>query len=120
MITLNHTIIPARDNAAAAIWFARILGLEYHGRAGHFAPVQVDEHLTFDFDTCDEFEAHHYAFLVDDEKFDEIFGRIESEGIVYGSGPMSTTDGRLNHRLGGRGVYFADPDGHLLELMTRA
>jgi catechol 2,3-dioxygenase-like lactoylglutathione lyase family enzyme len=120
MLTLNHTIVPARDNVAAASWFARIFGLDYRGAAGHFAPVRIDENLTLDFDTSSSFEPHHYAFLVDDATFDAIFARVQGEGVAYGAEPWSPTDGRLNHRLGGRGVYFADPDGHLLELMTRA
>lgn len=119
-IALNHTIVPARDNEAAATWFAGIFGLAYDGPAGHFAPVQVNGDLTLDFDTREQFESHHYAFLVDDETFDGIFGRVKEAGMAYGSGPWALEDGQLNHRKGGRGVYFRDPDGHILELMTRA
>ena len=118
-IELNHTIIPSRDKEAAARFFARIFGLDYEGTHGHFAPVRVNERLTLDFDHADEFEHHHYAFHVSDAEFDAIFGRVESEGIAYGNGPRSHDNMEINRRNGGRGIYFTDPDGHLLELMTR-
>jgi catechol 2,3-dioxygenase-like lactoylglutathione lyase family enzyme len=119
-ITLNHTIVPARDKEASARWFARIFGLTYSGAAGHFAPVAVNDTLTLDFDNREGFESHHYAFHVSEEEFDAIFGRLHAEGIPYGSGPRSLDDMDINHRGGGRGVYFVDPDGHVLELLTRA
>jgi len=119
-ITLNHTIVPSHDKEASARFFARLLGLQYTGMDGHFAPGHVNDSLTLDWDNRDQVDSHHYAFLVDEEQFDAIFARIESEGVRYGSGPGSHTDGQINHRLGGRGLYFADPDGHLMEIMTRA
>ena len=118
-IELNHTIVPSKDKEAGARFFARIFGLTYAGPAGHFAPVQVNEALTLDYDDRDEFEPHHYAFYVGDDDFDAIFDRIKGEGITYGSGPRSAEDMEINTRRGGRGCYFQDPDGHLLELMTR-
>ena len=117
-ITLNHTIVPSRDTVAAQQWFARIFGLQPEPMMGHFAPVRVNESLTFDFDNADGFEGHHYAFLVSDEEFDAIHERVKQEGIVWGSDPWDYQNQRLNSRRGGRGVYFPDPDGHLLELMT--
>ena len=117
-IELNHTIVPARDKAAAAEFFARIFGLTHRRRSGHFAPVQVNATLTLDFADAEDFESHHYAFHVDEATFEQIFGRVQAESIAYGSGPRSATDMRTNSRKGGRGVYFRDPDGHLLELMT--
>jgi catechol 2,3-dioxygenase-like lactoylglutathione lyase family enzyme len=117
-ILLNHTIVPAKDKNAAAAFFARIMGLEVSPSMGHFAPVRINDTLTFDFDNAEDFEGHHYAFHVSDADFDAIFGRIKAEGVVFGSGPRSHTDGKINDRRGGRGVYFEGPDGHLLELMT--
>jgi catechol 2,3-dioxygenase-like lactoylglutathione lyase family enzyme len=119
-ITLNHTIVPSRDKVAAAQFFARIMGLEYQGLHYHFAPVQVNDTLTLDFDDADQFECHHYAFLVSDEEFDGILARVRAENISIGSGPDGGWDGKLNNHFGGRGFYFPDPSGHLLELMTRA
>ena len=117
-ITLNHTIVPVRDKVAAAKFFAKIFGLK-RGRTVFFAPVRVNKGLTLLFSDEDaKFESHHYAFHVSKTEFDAIFGRIRKAGIVYGSAPWSTEDGQLNDWGGGRGLYFKDPDGHLLELMT--
>ena len=119
MLELNHTIVPAHDKVKSAEFFARIFGLTYEGPLGHFAPVSVNDSLTLDFDNAERFDRHHYAFKVDDAQFDAIFGRVKGEGIAYGSGPFSPEDGQINHWNGGRGVYFRDPNGHLLELLTR-
>ena len=117
-IELNHTIVPSRDKDAAARFFARIFGLSYDGPQSHFAPVKINDRLTIDFDDASEFDSHHYAFKVSEDEFDAMFGRILEEAIPYGSGPRSSEDMEINHRRGGRGVYFRDPDGHLLELLT--
>ena len=117
-ITLNHTIVPAHDKEAAARFFARLFGLEYGGKHGHFAPVRVNEQLTLLFNDEPSFESHHYAFHVNDAEFDAILGRVREAGLAYGSAPWNLDDGKLNDWNGGRGVYFKDPDGHILELMT--
>lgn len=119
-ITLNHTIVPARDKVASAKFFARIFGLPFDEKAvGYFAPVRVNDTLTLDFDDdVDRFDIHHYAFKVSEEEFDAIFGRIQAEGIPYGSEPRALENMDINHRGGGRGVYFRDPNGHILELLT--
>jgi len=118
-IILNHTIVPARDKEASARFFADIFGLKYEGPGGHFAPVRVNETLTLDFDEADSFDIHHYAFHVSDAEFDSIFKRVQEAGIAYGSEPWDQKNGKLNNWNGGRGVYFCDPNGHILELMTR-
>ncbi len=117
-ITLNHTIVPARGKEAAARLFARVFGLTYDGPDEYFAPVKVNDTLTFLFDQDADFESHHYAFHVSDPEFDAIFDRVREAGLVYGSAPWSADDGKLNSWGGGKGVYFRTPDGHLLELMT--
>jgi len=119
-ITLNHTIVPAHDKTASAQWFAQIFGLEYAGAQGHFAPVQVNETLTLDFDNATGFASHHYAFHVSDEEFDGIFGRVKAASVAYGSDPFAQDNGQINTRRGGRGVYFRDANGHSWELLTRA
>ena len=116
---LDHTIVPATDKEASANFFAKIFGLEYKGPMGHFAPVQVNDSLTLDFDNSDRFESHHYAFRVSDEEFDAIFERVKAEGVAYGSGPFTQDDMQINTRRGGRGFYFKDPNGHSLELLTK-
>ncbi len=120
-IELDHTIVPSRDKEAAARFFSRIFGLTYNGTVSPFAPVRVNENLTLDFldfDEASDFETHHYAFKVSEAEFDAIFGRIKADGVIYGSGPGSFEDMQINHRRGGRGVYFRDPDGHILEILT--
>lgn len=117
-ITLNHTIVPARDKAEAARWFASTFGVPSDAANGHFAPVHVNDLLTFLFMNEDKVAPGHYAFLVSDAEFDAILNHVRSEGRAFGSGPFSLEDGQLNHRSEGRGVYFRSPDGHVLELMT--
>jgi catechol 2,3-dioxygenase-like lactoylglutathione lyase family enzyme len=117
-ITLNHTIVPSHAKEQSAQFFARMFGLKYAGPVGHFAQVRVNDELALDWDDRERFDSHHYAFVVSDHEFDEIFGRLKTEQVAYGSGPGSSRDGEVNHRRGGRGLYFADPDGHLLEIMT--
>lgn len=120
-ITLNHTVVPARDKVASAKFFAGIFGLPFDESAvGYFAPVRVNETLTLDFDDdVDGFDIHHYAFHVSDEEFDAIFSRIQQAGLAYGSEPWNLENRKLNNWNGGRGVYFRDPNGHILELLTR-
>lgn len=117
-ITLNHTIVPARDKDAAARFFARIFGLTYRGPGEHFAPVRINDTLTLLFDDAEVVESHHYAFHVTDAEFEAILERVKDAGVTFGSAPWSLDDGRLNDWGGGRGFYFKDPDGHILELMT--
>jgi catechol 2,3-dioxygenase-like lactoylglutathione lyase family enzyme len=116
-ITLNHTIVPARDKAAAAKFFAEIFGVK-RSRTGHFAPVRVNKQLTLLFDDGKDFDSHHLAFHVTDREFDAILRRVKKANIVFGSAPWSLDDGKLNDWGGGRGFYFRDPNGHVLELMT--
>ena len=118
-ITLDHTIVPSRDKTASAAFFTRIFGLKPEAPMGHFAPVRVNDTLTLDFDNREQFDSHHYAFHVTDEEFAAIFERVKAEGIPYGSQPFAVDDMEINTRRGGRGFYFKDPDGHVLELLTR-
>ena len=118
-IILNHTTVPARDKVAAARFFADTFGLDFNEQqSDHFAPVRVNETLTLLFDEDTSFDSHHYAFHINNAEFGAIFERIKKAGIAYGSAPWSLDDGKLNDWNGGRGVYFKDLNGHLLELMT--
>jgi catechol 2,3-dioxygenase-like lactoylglutathione lyase family enzyme len=117
-ICLDHTIVPAKDKTASAEFFASIFGLTVT-RGGYFAQVRVNETLTLDFADGDRRGAPgHYAFHVSDAEFEAIFARVKARGLPYGSGPDSHDNGRINTRRGGRGFYFEDPYGHLLEVMT--
>lgn len=119
-IELNHTIVPAHDKEESVRFYERIFGFKYEGPLGHFAPIRIpSQSLTLDFDNREKFQSQHYAFKVSEEEFDQIFGRVRELGLPYGSGPFSPTDMEINRWNGGRGVYFRDPNGHLLELLTR-
>jgi len=120
MAVLNHHIVRTRDNVATARFFADTLGLEPPTRLGEFAVLQVSKDTTLDFVTVDgEIDQLHYAFLVTEEEFDEIFGRLTHRNAPYWSDPFRRDPGRINHWDDGRGVYFDDPNGHLLEILTR-
>ena len=118
-ITLNHTIVWARDKDAAARLFAEIFGLRFEGSGGHFAQVRVNDTLTLDFAEAKGIIAgQHYAFHVSGAEFDAILLRVKDAGLAFGSGPRSLEDGKLNNWNGGRGFYYRGHDGHVIELMT--
>jgi len=118
-VTLNHTIIVARDKEKSARFLAEILGLPAPSMMGPFAIVQVGE-TSLDFVTTDSgVSSRHFAFLVSETEFDEIFGRIRARDMRYWADPYHREPGRINRRDDGRGVYFEDPDGHNLEILTR-
>jgi len=119
-VELNHTIVAAHDKQASAQFLANVLGLEVESQFGPFIPVQVPNGVTLDYlETSDEITPQHYAFLVSEDDFDAIFGRIRSEGLSYWADPHHERPGEINHRDGGRGTYFDDPNGHQLEILTR-
>ncbi len=117
-ITLNHTIVPSSNKVESAKFYSRLFGFEYVGVFSHFIVVRVNDTLCLDFDNKEKFESHHYAFKVSEQEFDDIFARLEAEKIKYGSGPGEADDMAINHNYDGRGVYFRDPNGHLLEMLT--
>lgn len=119
-LVLNHTIVRAKDQRASAGFFARIMGLEVDkNNATHFATVQVNDNLFFDFDDQREVVREHYAFHVSDEEFDDIFGRVKAEGLPYGSDPQAQDNMQVNSLQGGRGIYFPELNGHSIEIFTR-
>ena len=118
-ITLNHTIVPARDKRRSADFLAALLGIPAGRPSGPFMAVRINPDLTFDFDDEQDFHAGHYAFLVDDELFDAVLTRLAQDpATLFGSGPEHGWDRGINHLSGGRGVYVRDPDGHAYELFT--
>ena len=119
-IHLNHTIVPARDARASSQFLADLLGLGAPVRFGPFYGVELDNGVTLDFqDTADKVEVRHFAFLVTEDEFDAIFKRICERGLTYWADPFHRQPGEINHNDGGRGVYWDDPDGHRLEIITR-
>ena len=118
-IQLNHHIVSARDKMESANFLSEILGLPAPAMAGPFAAVQVGE-TALDFrDRDGEITTQHYAFLVSDAEFEEIFGRIRERGLTYWADPGRKKVGETNAWDDGRGVYFDDPNGHLLEIITK-
>ena len=120
-IELNHTIVPAHDQQASAQFLADILGVPVDPPTSHFTAITLANRVTLDYDQSDEVEAHHYAFLVSDEDFAAAFARIREGEIAYYADPACRQAGRVYERGGGsRGVYFRDPNGHLMEILTPA
>ena len=119
-IRLNHTIVAAHDKQSAAKFLTELLGLPAPSLVGPFAVVRVNDDTSLDYvDTDGEITSQHYAFLVDENEFDEIFGRIRARGLRYWADPGRRELEQINAWDGGRGVYFDDPNGHLLEIITR-
>ena len=119
---LNHTIVWCRDKKVSARYLTEVLGLEEAKPFGPFMVVEMANGVSLDFHDIagerSEIASQHYAFLVSEEEFDQIFGRISGRQ-QYWADPGQHQAGEINHHDGGRGVYFEDPDGHLLEIITR-
>jgi catechol 2,3-dioxygenase-like lactoylglutathione lyase family enzyme len=120
-VALNHTIVHSRDPEKAARFLVEILGLPTPSRFGPFHVVELANGVSLDFLDAgeDEIATQHYAFLVGEADFDASFGRVRERGLPYWADPFRRKAGEINHHDGGRGVYFEDPSGHLLELITR-
>ena len=119
-VQLNHTIVWSRDQHRSAQFFVDVFGRPAPVRFGPFLVVEVDNGVSLDYhDTDGDIAPQHYAFLVSEADFDAIFGRVVARGLDYWAEPGRTRPGQINHHDGGRGVYFPDPDGHMLEIITR-
>jgi len=119
-VQLNHTIVSCRDQQRSAAFLSGILGLPPATRFGHFLVVQADNDVSLDFsETSGPITPQHYAFLVGETEFDDAFDRLREQDLPYWADPGRTQRQAINHRDGGRGLYFEDPDGHLLEILTR-
>lgn len=117
---LNHTIVWCRDKRRSSTFLAEVLGLPKPTRFGPFLVVELANGVSLDFhDTDDEIAAQHYAFLITEDDFDRVFARLREQGQEYWADPGQKRAGAINRNDGGRGVYFEDPDGHLLEVITR-
>ncbi len=119
-VQLNHTIIWCRDQQRSAAFLTGVLGLPPATRFGPFLMVAADNDVSLDFhETSEPITAQHYAFLISEAEFDVSFGRIRAQGLSFWADPGRSRPGQVNHNDGGRGVYFEDPDGHLMEIITR-
>ncbi|MER7820146.1 VOC family protein [Streptomyces sp. NPDC096153] len=118
---LDHTIVHSRDRFAAARFLTGLIDAPEPKPFGPFASVPLANGVTLDY--LDEqpgsrIVSQHLAFLVSDEEFDGIFGRIKERELPYWADPAHAEPHRINHHFGGRGVYIDDPDGHSLEFIT--
>ena len=119
-IRLNHTIVAAHDKEKAATFLTEILGLPAPLLVDPFAMVRVSDDTSLDYvDTDGEITSQHYAFQVDENEFDQIFARVRDRHLTYWADPSRHKHDEINTWDGGRGVYFDDPNGHLLEIITR-
>jgi catechol 2,3-dioxygenase-like lactoylglutathione lyase family enzyme len=120
-VELNHTIVHARDADASARFLSEILGLAPPRRFGPFAVVDCANGVSLDFLSAEpeEFIVEHYAFLVSEPDFEEIFARLGERGVDHFADPRLSRKGEINRNDGGRGCYFEDPSGHVLEIITR-
>jgi catechol 2,3-dioxygenase-like lactoylglutathione lyase family enzyme len=118
-VHLNHTIVAARDKQKSATFLAEVLGLRPPTTFGPFSVVELDNDVSLDFMEDASVHPRHYAFLVTEQEFDEIFERIRARELDYWADPFEQQPGQINTHDGGRGVYWHDPDGHVLEIITR-
>jgi catechol 2,3-dioxygenase-like lactoylglutathione lyase family enzyme len=119
-ISFNHTIVFARDRQESADFFTSLFGLPPAEPFGPFLAVHLDHGVALDFAAADtEVQSQHYAFLVAERDFDAIYGRIADAGLPHWADPRQAMPGQINRNDGGRGVYFQDPSGHFLEIITR-
>lgn len=120
-VELNHTIVHCKDNRESAEFFADLLDLTVGEEWGPFIPVVLANSVTLDFATVPaaSIAPQHYAFLISEAEFDSAFAKIQALGIEFYADPHRKHPGEINRNDGGRGVYFPDPGGHWLELITR-
>ena len=121
-ISFNHTIVASRDKRESAQFLADLFGLPSPKTFGHFMVVELEHGATLDYADASEgseIARQHYAFLVSERDFDAIYGRIRSRGLQHWADPRQSRPGEINHNDGGRGVYFLDPSGHAMEILTR-
>jgi catechol 2,3-dioxygenase-like lactoylglutathione lyase family enzyme len=117
---LNHTIVWCHDKMRSSAFMSEMLGLAEPKPFHHFMVVHAGNGVSLDFmEKQGDVARQHYAFLVEEAEFDAVMGRIEARQLTFWADPACSKPGEINHHDGGRGVYFQDPDGHLLEAITR-
>ncbi len=117
-VSLNHTIVHCRDRLASATFLSDILGLGAPTTFGPFAVVTVANEVSLDFLEEGAVHPQHYAFLVEEDEFDQVRQRIVDRGLPYWADPGLSQPQQVNTKDGGRGLYWLDPDGHILEILT--
>ena len=119
-VQLNHTIVWCSNPSKSARFLAEILDRPAPSRFSHFDVVQLDNGVSLDFaEQAGSIQQQHYAFLISEEDFDAVLDRIQRNGVRHWADPARRHEGAINRNDGGRGIYFADPDDHTLEVITR-
>ncbi|WP_326567517.1 VOC family protein [Amycolatopsis rhabdoformis] len=120
-VELNHLIVPSRDNRESAEFLAHLLGLTVGEEWGPFIPLHLANGVRLDFATVppEDLRLQHYCFLIPETAFDAFFARLQETGVPYHADPPGRLTGEINHNHGGRGVYFLDPGGNGLEVITQ-
>jgi hypothetical protein len=121
-IAFNHTIVSAHDKRESAEFLTELFGLPSPVPFGRFMTVTLEHGASLDYADVpngEQIRPQHYAFLVSEDDFDAIYRKIQSRGLQHWADPRGERPGEINTRGGGRGVYFPDPAGHHLEILTR-
>jgi catechol 2,3-dioxygenase-like lactoylglutathione lyase family enzyme len=119
-VTFNHTIIAAKNRAESAQFFRDLLELPAAPSWGVFTNIQLSDGVLLQFaEPPVDIQMQHYAFLLDDDLFDRAYRRLQNRNIEHWADPQMRRPGETNTEHGGRGVYFKDPAGHAIELITR-
>lgn len=121
-ITFNHTIVASKDRQESAVFLTELFGLPSPQEFGPFLAVTLNHGVSLDYAQAgpdEDIRPQHYAFLVSEDEFDAIYGRIREWGLQHWADPRGARPGEINHNDGGRGVYFQDPSGHYLEIITK-
>ena len=119
-VQLNHTIVWCHDQERSATFLADILGRPKPRKFAHFHVVDLDNGVSLDFSqNGDRVVVQHYAFLISEEEFDAVFERLKTRDLSHFADPARQREGEINRHDGGRGMYFLDPDGHVLEVITK-
>lgn len=117
---LNHTIVWCHDKKHSSLWLARMLGRPEPRSFFHFMVVDLDNNVSLDFmEKEGDIALQHYAFLIGEEDFDAVHERLRAAGQTWWADPARSKPNEINRHFGGRGLYFEDPNGHLLEVITR-
>jgi len=119
-VSFNHTIVASKDREQSARFYRELLEVPAAPSCGLFTNIQLSDGVLLQFaEPPVEIQMQHYAFLVDDELFDRAYARLRDGGVEHWADPQMRRPGETNTEHGGRGVYFKDPAGHAIELLTR-
>ena len=119
-VQFNHTIVASKNREESARFYRDLFELPPAQSWGLFTNIQLTDGVLIQFaEPPVEIQMQHYAFLLDDALFDRAYARLREAGIEHWADPQMRRPNETNTEHGGRGVYFKDPVGHAIELITR-